>query len=296
MNKKKERIQPEFEWSYESHESVRYQAHDNPGALVRWDYHRDYKLHLINATSGKVFAGDYMGSFAPGSLILIGPNLSHNWVSQLAKNRQMVQRDQVIQFSPDLIQNCEFAVQEMRALSSFWECAQYGIEFLDVDDISRAAALFEQIAASSGLQRFIYFLTLIELLATMKQYRILSSFSAVPIKDEKILYQLNQAVKFIFERYDSKLTLDKVADYIEMSPTYFSKFFKKSTGQGFTEFVNGLRIHKACERLAYTNQRVTDICFSVGFNNIANFNRRFSDLKKMTPLEYRKTSMNNMYK
>ena len=126
-------------------------------------------------------------------------------------------------------------------------------------------------------------------------YRVLSSSTYLPITDEKILNRLNQALNHIFEHYRSSISLEDVAAHVNMSPTYFSKFFKKATGHRFIEFVNTLRVNKACERLAHTDDPITEICFQVGFNNIANFNRRFSDVKGMTPSEYRRTSMDALY-
>jgi AraC-like DNA-binding protein len=39
-----------------------------------------------------------------------------------------------------------------------------------------------------------------------------------------------------------------------------------------------------------TDLYVTDICYQVGFNNVANFNRRFLEIKGMTPTEFRRQS------
>ena len=51
----------------------------------------------------------------------------------------------------------------------------------------------------------------------------------------------------------------------------------------------GPRVAKACELLISGDEvPITDICFEVGFNNVANFNRRFRELKSVTPREYRK--------
>ncbi|SIS67892.1 AraC family transcriptional regulator [Neptunomonas antarctica] len=292
----KQRIQPEFEWvDQQADASIRYLEHGYPSPLVRWHYHDEYELHLITATTGKVFIGDYIGNFSPGSLILVGPQLPHNWVSQIGRDEQIDLRDRVVNFSPEFVRGCESVFQEMRVLAPFWERASYGIEFLDTDKIQQIVPLFEEIATSSGLKRLTRFLTLIELLASISDYRVLSSSAYVPIQDSKILHRLNLVINYIFEHYDSEITLDEIAKHVDMSPTYFSKFFKKSTGQRFVEFVNGMRINKACEHLAHTDEPITDICFTVGFNNIANFNRRFFALKEMTPSEYRKTSIGALY-
>lgn len=296
MGADKQRIQPEFEWvDQRGDESIRYLDHGYPSPLVRWHYHEEYELHLITETSGKVFVGDYIGNFAPNSLILVGPNLPHNWISQIEKGECVELRDRVINFSHDLISACESVFPESRALAPFWQRAQYGIEFLNGAEITKAVALFEEVAASTGFRRLTRFWALVEILAAMDDYRVLSSSTYLPITDEKVLNRLNQALNHIFEHYQTGISLEEVAAHVGMSPTYFSKFFKKATGHRFIEFVNTLRINKACERLAHSNDPITEICFLVGFNNIANFNRRFFDVKNMTPSEYRKTSMDALY-
>jgi AraC-like DNA-binding protein len=75
-----------------------------------------------------------------------------------------------------------------------------------------------------------------------------------------------------------------------MSESRFSRFFKRSTGNSFTDFVNRVRINSACHLLMQTDHYVTDICYQVGFNNVANFNRRFLEIKGMTPTEFRRQS------
>jgi AraC-like DNA-binding protein len=49
-----------------------------------------------------------------------------------------------------------------------------------------------------------------------------------------------------------------------------------------------VRINSACHLLMQTDHYVTDICYQVGFNNVANFNRRFLEIKGMTPKEFRR--------
>ena len=296
MGAEKQRIKPEFEWvEQRGDRSIRYLDHGYPHMLVRWHYHEEYELHLITETSGKVFIGDYIGNFSPNSLILVGPNLPHNWISNIEKGERVELRDRVINFSHDLITACDSVFPETRALAPFWQRAEYGIEFLDATKIPEAVALFEEIAESTGFRRLTRFWTLIELLAAMTDYRVLSSSTYLPITDEKILNRLNQALDLIFEHYHTGISLEEVAAHVNVSPTYFSKFFKKATGHRFIEFINSLLINKACEHLAHSDEPITEICFLVGFNNIANFNRRFYDVKKMTPSEYRKTSLDVLY-
>jgi transcriptional regulator GlxA family with amidase domain len=62
-----------------------------------------------------------------------------------------------------------------------------------------------------------------------------------------------------------------------MSEGHFSRFFHRATGSiASTSFVNRIRIARACDLLSRTDMAVTLIAGEVGFNNIANFNRRFT--------------------
>jgi len=75
-----------------------------------------------------------------------------------------------------------------------------------------------------------------------------------------------------------------------MSESRFSRYFRKETGNSFTDFVNQIRVSKACQLLTETDKYISTICYEVGFNTVANFNRRFSELRGMTPTEFRKNA------
>ncbi|NQZ31754.1 MAG: AraC family transcriptional regulator [Oceanospirillaceae bacterium] len=288
----KEKNSPEFEFiNQQADQSIRYLEHGYPSDLVRWHYHEEYELHLIKTSSGKVFIGDYIGNFSANSLILVGPNLPHNWISDLEKGEQIALRDNVINFSQKVIDRFSDVFPEMQELDGFWDRAQYGIEFFLGEHTTKVVKLIEDISKATGLRRLTLFLTTLEILAALPDYRVLASSAYVPVKDEKELDRLNSLITYIMDNYDNQLTQEDVAKHVKMTPSYFSKYFKKATGQRFVEFVNSLRINKACELLSHSQQPITEICFQVGFNNIANFNRRFFTLKQMRPSEYRKISM-----
>jgi len=77
------------------------------------------------------------------------------------------------------------------------------------------------------------------------------------------------------------------AGQLGMSESRFSRFFRRATGNTFVDFVNRVRINRACQLLMESDRYITQICYDVGFNNVANFNRRFREIKGMTPSEFR---------
>jgi AraC-like DNA-binding protein len=270
--------------------SVRYLQHGADSPLIRWHCHKEYELHLIVATSGKMFVGDYIGNFSPMHLVLTGPHLPHNWISRLDDDQPAPLRDMLLQFSGDFIQNCKSVMPEISMLDELLKKASVGIMFTEA--VARSVEpLFRTASKTTGFSRLVILFQILERLSRETDYRLLSSTSFDPMLDETAIDRVNVAVNYIMAHYQVGITLEDVAQEVDMKPTYFSKFFKRSTGIRFIEFVNNLRINRACERLVGTNESITDICFQVGFNNIANFNRRFYTLKGMTPSDYRKQAV-----
>lgn len=264
---------------------LRYLEHGVPSALVRWHYHDEYELHLICASSGKVFVGDYIGQFAPGQLVLTGPRVPHNWVSLDTPPGGIVLRDMVLQFSHAPLEQMAAAIPEMKAILPLLARARYGIEFLQTDIAARAR--FERIRDSAGLARFIEFLTLMGELAASGNYRLLSSVPMQACDDDAALVRINVALEFIVENLSSRLSMPDLARRLGMSERRFTRFFRSATGNSFSHFVNRLRINRACQLLMETDRYVTNICYDAGFNNVANFNRRFLAFKGMTPKQFR---------
>lgn len=100
-------------------------------------------------------------------------------------------------------------------------------------------------------------------------------------------------VDYITDNFDTQFTTAEIAEKAGMESSQFSRCFRKASGSTFTKYVNHLRIGRACQLLAETDKYISTICYNVGYNNVANFNRRFTEMKKITPSEYRKESQSN---
>ena len=96
--------------------SIIYRQHGFPCPLVRWHFHKEYELHLIVASSGKVFIGDYIGNFYPETLFLTGPNLPHNWISQVAEDEVVPKRDMLVNFTDELFESGHQVFTELKSL------------------------------------------------------------------------------------------------------------------------------------------------------------------------------------
>ena len=83
------------------------------------------------------------------------------------------------------------------------------------------------------------------------------------------------------------MSLEYVAEKVEMNPTYLGKIFKDNTGVYFSEYIINLRLAQAKKLLMDTNLNLTDISTQVGFNSTSYFATCFKKNVGMTPVKYR---------
>jgi AraC-like DNA-binding protein len=265
---------------------VRCMAHGYPSTLARWHCHDEYELHLITGTSGKAFVGDWIGPFEPGHLVLCGPRLPHNWVSLDAPESGVPIRDLVIQFHHEPIEQAGQTIPELAQVQQLLARARHGIEFFGISD--EAERHWHEVKGSRGLRRMGAFCEFLADLAECADYRLLSSVQMRGAEGDDESDRINAIVNRITDNIAEPIAMAELAAELGMSESRFSRYFRRSTGNSFTDFVNRVRINNACHLLMQSDHLVTDICYQVGFNNVANFNRRFREIKGMTPREFRR--------
>lgn len=100
--------------------------------------------------------------------------------------------------------------------------------------------------------------------------------------------ELEKAKEFIRQNYmNDNLTLESVANIINMSPSYFSFVFKQKSGRPFIDFLTNVRIEKAKELLLLSDYKSYEISYMVGYDNPTYFSTIFKKLIKLSPTEYR---------
>jgi AraC-like DNA-binding protein len=284
------KIVPDFEMIIcAPEESFRWNVHDYPYFGAKWHYHPEYELHLTCSTSGTMMVGDYLGEFGPGCLVLTGPNVPHNWVSDIKPGTVVRNRDMLIQFTQEWAERVMNLGAEMQVLRPLFEEAVYGIEFSG-QTAATGRRLLAQMGEVRGAERVVLFLQLMIALAKNPDERRRLSRLAPASQPGTLPPELDVAMRYVLENYNQDIDLHQVASLCGLEPQAFSRFFKRHTGHTFARYVILARIYAACSLLTQTHKPITDICFEVGFNNIANFNRQFFKICSRTPSDYRRSA------
>lgn len=129
---------------------------------------------------------------------------------------------------------------------------------------------------------------LLDMLAALYKNNCLLSLKDTNTESEHQIENLKKVLTYINENYSSPIQLDELALLLNLNAQYFCRYFKENIGRTVTEYINEIRIAKAAEALAETDEKIITIAQNTGFDNVGYFIRRFKREKGATPSEYRK--------
>jgi len=268
-------------------ESFKAWSHGYPFHTVRWHFHPEYELHHVVATRGRYFVGDFIGEFEPGNLVLTGPNLPHNWVSELPDGASVPLRCRIVQFSEDFIGNTIKVLPELGAFERVLERSRHGALF-SAQTAAEIAPALEELIEAQGVRRIELFIGVMGALSRASDIRTLASSRYLPDPSGYMSVGINKVLAHIGGHLTEPFNESDLAAIAGQSASAFSRSFRRHTGMALVQYVNRLRINLACQLLMSDEAMpIIEICYAVGFNNLSNFNRQFLTQKGMPPSRFR---------
>lgn len=117
---------------------------------------------------------------------------------------------------------------------------------------------------------------------------LIHSASATKQKKEATDHITSFVKQYVNEHFGSDLSLDLLAEKLNITGAYLSTYFKEKTETNFSDYVNTVRMNKAMELLQKTDLKIQDVAGLVGYYTVASFNRMFKKHTGVTPSEYRR--------
>ena len=111
-----------------------------------------------------------------------------------------------------------------------------------------------------------------------------AEYEVINTDDKNLLYSI---FEFVEQNYSSDCTLERLCRESSFSYYYLSRYFKKTVGISFNNYVNRCRVSKACYDLKNTDCTVLRCAIDCGYGNLRSFNRNFKLVTGVTPKEYR---------
>jgi AraC-like DNA-binding protein len=98
---------------------------------------------------------------------------------------------------------------------------------------------------------------------------------------------VKRVIELMHERIEEPFSLQDMSRAAFISQFYFNRVFRQITGIPPHQYLYALRLAAAKRLLLTTEESVTDVCFSVGYNSLGTFTRRFTGLVGISPNRFR---------
>ena len=254
-----------------------------PAFDAEWHFHPEWELTLILEGEGKRFVADSIEPFKAGDFVLLGPGLPHFWHSQGGTSARAV----VVQFPASFPGGVLLELPEMRTLRTLLGKARRGLVF-EGAQARRAAETLQSLPRLTGHSAVFCLLRILGDLAGSGARRLAGEGYVVDASEEGTS-RMGRAYAYLTTEFRNPgLSLGNVAAAAAMSPSAFSRFFKRISGRGLWDFLTELRIDHAAALLRETTDGITQIAMESGFGTLSSFSRHFQKRYGCAPRDYRR--------
>lgn len=260
---------------------------EEPSFAFNWHYHPEFELTYIHRGSGTRLVGDHLEDFHDGDLVLLGPNLPHTWATDGSVVGEEHRSAVVVQFKKEALNEHLLTLPEFGGVRRLLEKSRQGMAF-PPSTVEAVASRLAVLPTLVGLERFTFLLLILEYLGQCTEHKILASALYNPSVGKDIEQRIDRACRFLHDNFMKPVALSKIASEVHMAETSFCRFFKKMTGKGFSDYLNDLRVHRACQLLTEGESAMPEVAYNAGFGSMTHFNRMFLKKKKMSPSAFRK--------
>jgi AraC-like DNA-binding protein len=244
--------------------------------------HEEIQLSYIAKGEGTFYIGDCYGQFGVGDIFAIGEHLPHVFSSDPSEEDvHMVS----LFFTTNSYGEGFFEHPEFHSIRHFFDSVKLGFRLSSKTDGMGQKMI--EMTQQDSLERFLSFIELLHQLSR-SELELLSSVIHRKRFSENDGKRMREIMQYTLENFDKGLTVQEVAEIANMSPNAFCRYFKQRANKTYINFVIDIRIGHACKLLQRNSDlRISEIAFQSGFNNLTNFNRKFRQIKGLTPSEFR---------
>ena len=259
------------------------------GYGAQWHFHPEHQITLVLKSRGHRVVGDSIAPLAAGDLVLVGGNIPHVWHQDqtVPADRDAVHAI-VVRFRDDFLGEAFLRKPELQPVRDLLRRASRGLQVRG-QTRQQVVAQLQELPRAKGLQRLVRLLAILDELSRSHDLRPLSSAKFLPELHAGDQDRMSRVLGHIHAHLMEDISREDVAARASLSCGAFSRFFKTRTGKTLPQYVNELRVGRACSRLMETDDKIGDIALDCGFENLSGFNRQFHRIAGMTPKNYRRT-------
>jgi AraC-like DNA-binding protein len=265
--------------------SLDFQSHQ---FLKVWHYHPEPELAIILNGNVTLNLGDGNKNLCSGDMVLIGENAPHHWqIADTNKNFTSFQPKAVVIHFMESFSKCLIKAPEFGLIRELFADSKKGIFFGNID-INEILGIMNLLKACQDFERVIMILEVLKLMVSHENKEFISCGDFSMKNGVNTDNKLDKLYHYVQGNFKEGINLQSAANTLNMNPSSFSRFFKKIHQKTFTQYVNEIKIGYACQILMEKDMNISEACYESGFKNISNFNRKFREIKKVSPSQFLK--------
>lgn len=252
--------------------------------------HPELELVYVKESYGKRIIGNSVEQFYAGDMVFLGSNIPHVWLNDevyYQGNDALKAKAIVIYFDKDIFGPAFYELKETQNILSFFDQAVRGI-VIGGQTNQIIAKRLEKLVQKKGFEMIAGLFKILAILSESQDITFINNEFYIPIIEKSKKERLSTVFEYLEKNYNEEISLIKIAEIANLTPTSFCRMFKFKTKKSFVEYLNEIRISNACKLLIETDLGIAEIAYKCGFKTASNFNQLFKKLTGITPKEYRK--------
>ncbi|RIV35830.1 AraC family transcriptional regulator [Flagellimonas lutimaris] len=245
--------------------------------------HGEIQISYVEKGAGSLIVGDSINEYKAGDILVIGSFIPHVFRSDARIKEESLMH--TLFFDQDSFGKDFFQLTDLSSIQNFFDKSEFGM--LIHSRKRNIIPLFHALSHQNKVEQIASLLMIINQINRSKTTPLSSFVYRKNFTDDEGK-RMSKVYDYVMERYHEPITLDEIAEKANMSKNAFCRYFKKRTNKTFFQFLIEIRIENACKLIIKNPElAIAVIAEQCGFNNIANFNRKFKAFKHCTPTQYR---------
>jgi AraC-like DNA-binding protein len=258
--------------------------------------HPELELVYIIESYGKRIVGNSVEQFVPGDMVFLGSDIPHVWLNDEIYYQgisTLKAKAIVVYFNKEIFGPAFYELKETQKINSFFNKAVRGIVISGKTNQLIAKKL-EKLVQKKDFEMIVGLFKILALLSESTDISFINNEFYTPTNEKSKKDRLSAVFEYLKENYNEEISLIKIAEIANLTPTSFCRMFKLKTKKSFVEYLNEIRVSNACKMLIETDMGISEVAYKCGYKTASNFNQLFKKLTGTTPKEYRKKAETNL--
>ena len=258
--------------------------------------HPELELVYVKESYGKRIVGNSVEQFVSGDMVFLGSDIPHVWLNDeiyYQGDVTLKAKAIVVYFDKEIFGPAFYDLKETQKINSFFNQAVRGV-VISGQTNQLIAKKLEKLVQKKDFEMIAGLFKILAILSESPDITFINNEFYVPTNEKSKKDRLSAVFEYLEKKYNEEISLIKIAEIANLTPTSFCRMFKLKTKKSFVEYLNEIRVSNACKLIIETDMGIAEIAYKCGYKTASNFNQLFKKLTGTTPKEYRKKAETNL--